>query len=96
MDDSASDIPRISQKRVLLLLMFYCFYFIVLSFFFWPHCMACRILVPPPGIEPTPTPALEAWSLNHWTTREVPPTVSSTPNVCSTEDHCGAPSLTPI
>ena len=33
MDDSASDIPRISQKRVLLLLMFYCFYFIVLSFF---------------------------------------------------------------
>ena len=33
---------------------------------------ACEILVPQPGIEPTP-PALEAQSLNHWTTREVPP-----------------------
>ena len=30
-----------------------------------------RILVPWPGIEPMP-PALGAWSLNHWTTREVP------------------------
>ena len=29
------------------------------------------ILVLRPGIEPTP-PALEAWSRNHWTTREVP------------------------
>ena len=38
--------------------------------FFWPHCTACRILVPGPGIEPTP-PAVEAWSLNSWTTREV-------------------------
>ena len=33
--------------------------------------MACGILVPGPGIEPAP-PALEAWSPNHWTTREVP------------------------
>ena len=32
---------------------------------------ACRILVPRPGIEPVP-PALEVWSLNHWTAREVP------------------------
>ena len=30
-----------------------------------------RDLVPWPGIEPGP-PALEVWSLNHWTTREVP------------------------
>ena len=30
-----------------------------------------RILVPRPEIEPIPT-VLEAWSLNHWTTREVP------------------------
>ena len=29
------------------------------------------ILVPLPGIEPTP-PALERQSLDHWTTREVP------------------------
>ena len=33
--------------------------------------MACGILVPRPGIEPT-LPALGAASLNHWTTREVP------------------------
>ena len=31
-------------------------------------------LVPWPGIELGP-PALEVWSLNHWTTREVPKTV---------------------
>ena len=33
--------------------------------------MACGILVPWPGIKPVP-PAMEAQSLNHWTTREVP------------------------
>ena len=38
---------------------------------FWPCCAVCRILGPQPGIKPTP-PALEAWNLNHWTTREVP------------------------
>ena len=31
----------------------------------------CRILVPRPGIEPE-SPAVEAQSFNHWTTREVP------------------------
>ena len=35
-------------------------------FFFWPCHAACGILVPQPGIEPTP-PALEAQSLNNWT-----------------------------
>ena len=39
--------------------------------FFWPRCAACGILVPQPGIKPTP-PAVEARSLNHWTAREVP------------------------
>ena len=42
--------------------------------------MACELLVtacvwdlvPRPGIEPRPPPALGAWSLTHWTTREVP------------------------
>ena len=33
--------------------------------------MACGILIPLTGIEPE-TPSLEAWSLNHWTAREVP------------------------
>jgi len=32
---------------------------------------ACRILFPPPGIEPT-SPAVEVQSLNPWTTRGVP------------------------
>ena len=40
-------------------------------FFFWPRRVACAILVPRPGIEPTP-PEVEAQSLNHWTIREVP------------------------
>ena len=38
---------------------------------FWLHRSACGILVPQPGIEPVP-PAVEVWSLNHWTIREVP------------------------
>ena len=33
--------------------------------------MACGISVPQLGIEPT-LPAVKAWSLNHWPTREVP------------------------
>ena len=41
-----------------------------LFFFFWPH-KAGRILVSGPGIE-TVLPAVEAQSLNHWTTRQVP------------------------
>ena len=40
-------------------------------FFFWPRHAACGILFPWPGIEHVP-PALEAWSLNHWTPRKVP------------------------
>ena len=40
-------------------------------FFFSIGCAACGILAPQPGIEPTPA-ALEAQSLHHWTTREVP------------------------
>ena len=38
-------------------------------FLFWSCGVACRILVPPPGIKPMP-PAVEAWSSNHWTARE--------------------------
>ena len=40
--------------------------------FFWPYHVAHGILVPWPGIQPTP-PALRAQNLNHWTSREVPP-----------------------
>ena len=38
---------------------------------FWPHHVACRILVSQPGMEPMP-PALAVGRLNPWTTREVP------------------------
>ena len=47
------------------------FYNFCCNFFFSPHCVACGILVPRLGIEPVPH-ASEAWSLNHWTAREVP------------------------
>ena len=42
------------------------------SWFFssWPCRMACGIFVSSPEIEPVPS-ALVAWSVNHWTTREV-------------------------
>ena len=42
-----------------------------MRFSFWLHLEACGILVPQPGIEPV-FPAVEVWSPNHWTTREVP------------------------
>ena len=48
---------------------FYLFLFIYF-YLFRPCHVACRILVPLPGIEPMP-PAVEARILNHWTTREV-------------------------
>ena len=38
---------------------------------FWLCHAACGILVPQSRIKLT-TPALEGWSLNHWTFREVP------------------------
>ena len=50
------------------------FYFIIII---CPHCAACRILVPQPGIEPDPS-TLEAWNLNYWTVREVPSQTSIT------------------
>ena len=43
-------------------------FFKVITLFIGPT--ACRILLPWPEIEPTP-PTVEAWSLNHWITREV-------------------------
>ena len=38
---------------------------------FWLRLVACRILVPLLRIKPV-SPALETWSLNHWTAWEVP------------------------
>ena len=48
-----------------------CVYIVFVFNFFWLYHATCGILVPRPGIEPGP-PAVEAWSPNHWTAREVP------------------------
>ena len=53
-------------QRIVLICIFNYYYY-----FFGPHHTACGILAPRPGIEPAP-PAVEAWSPNHWTTREFP------------------------
>ena len=45
--------------------------FLGFCFLFLTHCKTCEILAPQQWIEPLP-PAVEMWSLNHWTTREVP------------------------
>ena len=47
------------------------FFFFFNCLFFWPHCKAYGILVPWPGIEPSP-PCIGRQHLNHWTTGQVP------------------------
>ena len=47
----------------------YVSYMVFFFFSFWPHYLACGILVPWPEIEPSP-PAVVARSLNHWTIRK--------------------------
>ena len=44
---------------------------LLLFFTFWPHCTACGLLTPWPGVEPGLL-ALEAPSINHWSAREAP------------------------
>ena len=63
------------RSRVLNVLIFMIFASVLIPlwrsvsfFFFWP-CCTCRILVPQPGIKSVPA-AVEAQSLNLWTTRE--------------------------
>ena len=46
-------------------------YVCVYIYIYWLHHVACTILVPQPGSKSMP-PAVEAWILNHWTTREIP------------------------
>ena len=63
---------RVSKNRyqdAFFLGLFQLFFFCL--FLFLAAASTCRIFVPWPGIEHTP-PALGAWSLNHWTAREVP------------------------
>ena len=56
--------------RIFSFFFFFKIYVISINLFL-AYCTACGILVPQLGIKPTP-PALEAGSLNHWTTSEVP------------------------
>ena len=44
---------------------------IMLCLFFWPHCTACGILVPQPGIL-TQAFGSESANSHHWTAREFP------------------------
>ena len=67
-------IQEIFFSALLLLLLLYFF------LTFWPHHLACGILLPQPGIEPVPTPTLEAQILNHGTTREVLVLLLENPN----------------
>ena len=62
-------LPSLSPIWVYVIMLDFCF--LVFLRWFWTHRMACRILVPEPGIEPMP-PAMEVWSPNHRTTREFP------------------------
>ena len=47
---------------------FFCLF--VFVFVFLLNCPVCRILAPQPRIKPLPS-VLGAWSLNHWTTKEI-------------------------
>ena len=66
--DCSSAVVNASQASShLIMFLLFCF----VSVWFWPRCVACRILVPQLGIKPVP-PTLGARSLNHWTAREAP------------------------
>ena len=67
--------PSKSAKSVLFCFVFFNkkISFLSQTFFvclFWPHCAACGISAPCPGIEPMHL-ELEAQDLNHWSNREV-------------------------
>ena len=51
--------------------LIYLFHYLFCFISFWLRHRVCGILVPQPGTEPAPL-ALEVWSFNHWTAREVP------------------------
>ena len=62
----------------------------VFSFIFflpWPCCTPCRILVSQLGIKPVP-PAVEALSLNNWTSRKVPRVCFPSHSTLSRENTC--------
>lgn len=71
-------------------LIFECGISVCISFYLficWPHCGACRMLVPQPGIRPK-HPELEVQSLNYLTTREV--TISFKFTIPGRTCHCSS------
>ena len=68
---SATDPMATGQTRTEGHSFFSLFLKICFPHFYLSHHLAYGLLFPPPRIEPMP-PAVEAPSLNHWTTREVP------------------------
>ena len=77
------------------LFTFFCF--LLLFKFFLLHCVARRILLPQPEMEPAP-PAVEAQILNHWTARAAAAaakSLQSCPTLCDPTDgsHQAPPSL---
>ena len=64
------NICYLGHTKDIFLAVGYSFCLSILFIYFLPCHAACGILVLQPAIEPTP-PAMEAWSLNHWTVREV-------------------------
>ena len=66
-----SGIAGLCGNSVLDIYSYISIYMCVCVCVFIPHCEACRILVPQPGIEPGPL-AVEVWSPNYTTTREFP------------------------
>ena len=65
-------IPKAKLKILFFKLQFPFLFLKLIIITFWPCHMACGILLPWLGIEPK-SPALEAQTLNHWTSGEVPP-----------------------
>ena len=58
--------------KSLLNLLQYCFCFMCWQVFFWPGSMWD---LSSPTRDQTCTPCIERWSLNHWTTREIPKSI---------------------
>ena len=58
-------------------------------FNFWPHPTTCGMDLSSLTRDPTHTSSIGKWSFNHWTTREVPNTISvcyhSTPHLLNTK-----------
>ena len=59
-----------------------CVFLLLLFCFFFFGWFSCGTLVPQAGIQLEP-PALGAWSLTHWITREVPVTIFYEPMLVS-------------